>query len=942
VTTGAHTVREVAVPIRGARGPALGRLVADVDVTQLLGKPSGFAFGKTGSKVLVTSAGLMVAGSGTAGLLLESPVDRAIAAASRPMTALIYSPFHGRLTLESYEPILGQNLGVLVQQARSEVMAGADHLAALLRWVALGLGLLGAALAAALATFLSRRSRRLAASEARLAVSQAEARQRLEQFLDAMPIGVFVATPDRHPYYANREAQRLLGREVVPGAVAEDLAVAFPAYIAGTSERYPTEDRPAIRALAGETSRADDMELRTPGGPVPVEVWGTPVLAGDGAVEFGITAFADVSERRRAMEEVQFLSAITANMSEGVLLVRTGDGTIAYANGSLDAMFGYEPGELVGRPVEVLNAPGVASPEETASAITEYLQSKSAWRGEVHSVRKDGSAFWCAVNVTTRDLPKFGPVRITVLSDITDRRQADEAQARLASIVQASREAILVKTLEGIVTSWNPGAQALFGYTAAEMIGSSIEVLVPPERRKEETDLRGRAARGLGVEQYETVRLRKDGSSVAISVTLSLIESADGRTATIATICQDISERKRAEAALQRGEQLAAARDQALEASRLKSQFLANMSHEIRTPMNGVLGMAQLLLDGNLEPEQRRRVLTLRESAQSLLTVINDILDFSKLEAGKLDLEEEDFNLLGAAESVVGLLSSPANDKGLRLTLDVAPGVPGWVRGDSVRLRQVLVNLLGNAIKFTERGGVDVTISPGPSGRLRFAVRDTGIGIAPSSKARLLEPFTQADASTTRRFGGTGLGLAICHQLVQLMGGSLDFTSSPGEGTTFRFELSLPAAALDAAPAREPGREQGDARGNRTTSDHTSSQADAVREHACILLVDDGEINRVVGRGLLESLGYEATRRIRALDGPGRHIPIVALTAAAMAGDRERCLAAGMDDYVSKPFDLDLLDAALARSRAGARKMPSDQGECCLPERHSTRTGRHF
>ncbi len=309
-------------------------------------------------------------------------------------------------------------------------MASADHLAALLRWVALGLSLLGTALAAALGAFLSRRSRRLAASEHRLAVSQVEARQRLEQFLDAMPIGVFVATPDRHPYYANREAEYLLGREVVLAGATEDIVEAFPANRAGTTDRYPTEERPMIRALGGERTHKDDMVLQTPAGTVPVEVWGTPVLAGDGVVEFGITAFADVSARRRAMEEVQFLSAVTANMSEGVLLVRTEDGTIAYANSSLDAMFGYKPGELVGLPVEVLNAPGVASPEETASAITEHLQSNSAWRGEVHSLRKEGSTFWCSVNVTTRDLPKFGPVWITVLSDITDRRQAHEAQAR--------------------------------------------------------------------------------------------------------------------------------------------------------------------------------------------------------------------------------------------------------------------------------------------------------------------------------------------------------------------------------------------------------------------------------------------------------------------------------------------------------------------------------
>jgi CheY-like chemotaxis protein len=355
--------------------------------------------------------------------------------------------------------------------------------------------------------------------------------------------------------------------------------------------------------------------------------------------------------------------------------------------------------------------------------------------------------------------------------------------------------------------------------------------------------------------------------------------------------------------------------------------------------MNGVLGMAQLLLAGNLEPGQRRRVLALRESGQSLLTIINDILDFSKMEAGKLELEQADFSLLAAAESVVSLLSSPANDKGLTLTLNVARGVPVWVRGDSVRLRQVLINLLGNAVKFTERGGVDFTVGQTPSGHLRFEVRDTGIGIDPSSRARLLEPFTQADASTTRRFGGTGLGLAICRQLVELMGGSLEFASEPGTGTTFWFEVALPAAS-DAAGAA----------GNiRTTEEDGSDRtATGLAENSRILLVDDAEINREVGRGLLESLGYqvevassgseaieavrhsryaaivmdclmpdmdgyEATRRIRAHEGPGRHTPIVALTAAAMAGDRERCLAAGMDDYVSKPLDLDLLNAALGR-----------------------------
>src|SRR5439155_14307862 len=211
-------------------------------------------------------------------------------------------------------------------------------------------------------TFLSGRSRRLAASENRLAVNRVEARQRLEQFLDAMPVGVLVATPERQARYTNREAQRLLGGGVMPGAAPEDFVEAFPAYIAGTNEPYPTAERPLVRALAGETSHKDDLELRTPTGIVPVEVWGSPVLAGDDAVEFGISTFVDVSERRRAVEEVEFLSAITANMSEAILLVRTDDGTIAYANGSLSTMSASDPGELVGRPMEVLNACGGTTP----------------------------------------------------------------------------------------------------------------------------------------------------------------------------------------------------------------------------------------------------------------------------------------------------------------------------------------------------------------------------------------------------------------------------------------------------------------------------------------------------------------------------------------------------------------------------------------------------
>ena len=936
VSIGTRTTRQVAVPI----GPIhAGRLVVDVDLTQLLGQPSDLGFGRTGVKFLVTSNGRVVAGSTAVGTSLRSAVNRSIVSAGQPTTKVVYSPFWARSTAESVEPIPTQQLSILVQQARSEVLGAADRLAARLRWAALGVAILGVGLALSLGIFLSRRSRRLADSEQRLADSEGESRQRFEQVLDAIPIGVFVTAPDGKSQYANREAERLLGQGIVPGARSDELGEIYQTFVAGTGEQYPAARSPLLRALGGEATHVDDMEIHRPDVTIPVEVWGTAVFGGDHSVEFGITAFADVSERRRATEQVQFLSAITASMSEGVALVRSADSSIAYANSSYEAMFGYQSGELVGRSVRDLTVSDAGN-SEAFTGIHEAVKTNGEWRGEVHGLRKDGTTLWCAVNVAPLDHPTLGPGWIAVTSDITVRRAAQEAQARLASIVQASQEAILGKTLDGVVTSWNSGAETLFGYTALEMIGGPIEVLIPPEGRADEAQVRARVAHGLGVEHYETARIRKDGTCVDVSATLSPIVGADGRIVGIASICRDVTDRKRAEAALrEREEQLAAARDQALEASRLKSQFLATMSHEIRTPMNGVLGMAQLVLSGHLEPEQRGRVTRLREAGQSLLAIIDDILDVSKMEAGKLEMEVADFDLFAAVESVVSLCSSAATDKGLILTLNTAPGVPEWVGGDSLRLRQVLLNIVGNAVKFTEQGGVDLTITRAGGPRLRFTVRDSGIGLDGIAKARVMEPFSQADSSTTRRFGGTGLGLAICRRLVDLMGGSLDFTSEPDVGSTFWFEVDLPEATFVPAAVAHLD--------DRPVPASPGPAHPGVVDGTRVLLVDDIEINRDVGKGLLESVGYrvdtvasgvealdavrqggyaavlmdclmpvmdgyEASRLIRGLGGPAGQVPIIALTAAAMTGDRDHCLAAGMDDYVSKPVDLEQMMAALA------------------------------
>ena len=430
--------------------------------------------------------------------------------------------------------------------------------------------------------------------------------------------------------------------------------------------------------------------------------------------------------------------------------------------------------------------------------------------------------------------------------------QLSEREEHLRDVLEAAGDAYLAVDADNRITEWNAQAVAVFGYPRDVAIGANISELVVPEANRDGHSqdmahlLRGDDLRLLG-ERIEVITRRADGTQFPAEVTRW--GAAKGGSLTFNAFVRDVTDRKRREA------ELAAARDQALEASRLKSEFVANMSHEIRTPMNGVLGMSSLLLDTDLDPVQRDYAHTIGSSAESLLTVINDILDFSKIEAGKLDLEEADFLLRPVVEDTVGLLASAAQAKGLEITALVDAAVPAAVRGDSHRLRQVLTNLVGNAVKFTEHGEVAVHVTTVANG-IRFTVRDTGIGIAPAERERLFQSFTQADTSTTRRYGGTGLGLTISRQLVQLMDGTLDFISEPGRGTTFRVDLPLPRAAspLAVTPLRD------------------------YPTDARVLVVDDNATNRKVLRQFLTSWSLEPHD---ATDGPSA---LAALRGAVAAG----------------------------------------------------------
>jgi signal transduction histidine kinase/DNA-binding NarL/FixJ family response regulator len=391
-----------------------------------------------------------------------------------------------------------------------------------------------------------------------------------------------------------------------------------------------------------------------------------------------------------------------------------------------------------------------------------------------------------------------------------------------------------------------------------------------------------------------------------------------------------------------RTHELEVARDKALEAVRAKSEFLANMSHELRTPLNGVLGMLELLAGTGLQREQQEFVETGRRSGQMLMALINDTLDFSKVEAGKMQLEQRPFDLRKLVEESMETVAPRAQKKDIRLVTRTDAALDGAVIGDPTRLRQVLVNLLGNAVKFTERGeivaSVDITGLSGDTVHLRFEISDTGCGIPVEFQSRLFQAFSQADGSITRRYGGTGLGLAICRQLVTLMGGEIGVVSEPGRGSAFHFSLQCRRVA--ATQAHETESRSGSPQ-QLVPDNKAAPQAPDRRWH--ILVVEDNEVNQKVIAGYLRRLGHEfeivpdgAQAVERAADGGydlvlmdcqmpvmdgytaareirirNMRLPIIAMTAHALAGDREKCLAAGMDDYLSKPIDLEALRAQI-------------------------------
>jgi PAS domain S-box-containing protein len=667
-----------------------------------------------------------------------------------------------------------------------------------------------------------------------------------------------------------------------------------------------------------------------------------------------------VSERTdslRASEER--LSATFRSMGDGVI-VTDDAGRITILNGVAEILTGWTTAEAMGRSVhEVFRITNAEAEIPDGRVPRENRVIGPA--GCTILIARDGTERYISDSCApVNDAADVVIGAVFVFRDVTEeylrREKLHESESRLLAITDSAQDAILMMDPEGRVSYWNPAAERILGYTSAEAIGRNLHALIAPPRYHEAHcsafPAFQRTGRGAAVKKtLDLEARRKDGAEIVVQLSLSAIRIKGGWYAV--GLLRDITDRKRAEADLletNRHLEEASARANAMKAqaelaNHAKSEFLANMSHEMRTPMNGIIGMTELTLDTDLTGIQRENLEMVKLCADNLLELINNILDLSKIEAGRLQLEETGFNLAEVLAKTMNSFANEARKKRLALVHRIAPETPLALRGDAFRLRQVIVNLVGNALKFTDSGEISLLVEPetidNGAGekhrhcRLRFSVSDTGIGIRHDKLDVIFENFSQADGSTTRKYGGTGLGLAISRHIVEMMGGRIRVESEPGKGSVFHFTARFAVDTVPYGHVELSAPEEGISPSSERAGIGCGMPVRPLR----ILLAEDNEVNRKLLIRLLEKRGHvadvvnsgkealkvlkerrfdlvlmdvqmpemdglEATALIRKGDAPGidREIPIIALTAHAMKGDRERCMAAGMNGYVAKPL----------------------------------------
>jgi PAS domain S-box-containing protein len=687
--------------------------------------------------------------------------------------------------------------------------------------------------------------------------------------------------------------------------------------------------------FTGELKRYEGFLQSGDGRQVPVEVIGAPLrFNGKSAV---LLLMRDMTDRRQAEQalkesEMRYRGLIEAQSN---FIIRTDtEGLFTFVNEAFCRFIGLARGELTGHDsrsyiyYDDLSIPG--------KAMEALISRRERVVTVEHRMRARTRTAWVQwENIAVFDESGRVVEIQSVGHDITERRRIYEALQESEKRLRFLFEEIPHIAVQGYNTAretifWNRASEELYKYSKKEALGRKMEDLVLPADRREETvkAFDARVRTGAPIPSGEMLKRTADGRSVAVYSSHLATRNQRGEWE-MYVIDVDLSELKRA------SEELVKAKEYAEKASRAKSEFLANMSHEIRTPMNGVMGMTHLLLDTELNADQRDKIQTIMESTQELLRIIDELLDISRIEAGEVRLHPEPFSPRETAEKVILLFADRAGKKGVDLSIAIHDSVPKQMLGDAGRIRQILINLVGNALKFTHNGHIQIRMQAEriESGwNLIADVKDTGIGMTPELQERIFEKFTQGDTSSKREYGGTGLGLAITRQLVRLMDGEITVQSEVDKGTTFQFNLNLGHVKSDEPAAPQP---VAAAEGDEPIA-------------ADILLVEDNLVNQKVAVAMLKKLGcnvtvavngaraleqialrkfdlifmdcqmpildgFEATCAIRQMVGAIRDIPIIAMTAHALKEDRQKCLEAGMNDYLAKPVRHDALIAVLKK-----------------------------
>jgi hypothetical protein len=745
-------------------------------------------------------------------------------------------------------------------------------------------------------------------------------------------------------------AQMYVIHEVEPG---------YPMRRFDDGDFYPPQSRPnllrALQAAIQDGTGWDlDLELITGTGRSSwVRIVGEAERR-DGRIVRLVGSMQDITSRKRAEDLLQQahdrFSVATEAAGMGVWELDAGTGVLT-CDDRLCRLYGRERSAAVPLSKQFARSLHADDRARVSKALASALAGEHDYDPEFRIVWPDGEVRHLKANARVIRDARGAPVRMTGVNiDITERKRAEmvlrETTAMLRSVLDAASEVSLIATEPDLtIRLFNSGAERLLGYSAAEVVGRMTPISIHDAgeleaRSRELTAELGRPVHGGAVfteastlrRPHEWTYIGKNGSRVTVSLVITAMLSDEGELLGYLGVAHDVTRQKQHERSLRH------AIHKAEQASVAKSQFLANMSHEIRTPMNAVIGLSYLLGESELAPEQAAFLAKIQSASKSLLAVINDVLDLSKIEAGELIVEKASFSLSELVRQLADVMTVQAGAKRLTFDIDMSPHVPDVIEGDVTRLNQILTNLLSNAFKFTDRGGITLRVRPIVVGadrvRLRFAVHDTGIGIAANAQSRIFTPFTQADASTTRRFGGTGLGLSIVKRLANLLGGEVGLDSTPGVGSTFWVELGFATRALEIPELRAPT---------------SIGPGNAALTDVHVLIVDDSEINLEVARRILQRQGakvtlagngkeaieqlvahprdfdvvlmdvqmpvldgHEATQYVRTELGL-TELPILALTAGALTSERQRALAVGMDDFISKPFDARSLVRSILR-----------------------------